>query len=467
MHALPLFMVLRGRRALVVGGGDAAARKARLLLEADARVCVVAPEMGPALQDVITCGEVEWRARSFLATDVRGMTLVIAATDDEELDREVSQASRADGIPVNVVDRPAMSDFIMPAIIDRDPVTVAVSTAGTAPVLARRVRAAIEVLLPANVGRLARFAERFRGAVKAVYQDETGRRRFWQRFFDGPVAAAVLSGDERWAQERMLAEVNQASADDLEQGVVHIVGAGPGSSDLLTLRALRLLQDADVIVHDRLVGPDVLNMARRDADRIDVGKASGHHPWSQPRINALMVALARQGKTVVRLKGGDPFVFGRGGEERDALVRHGVRCEIVPGVTAALGCAAAAGIPLTHRDLAHAAVLVAGHGRDGEPDVDWAAMAAAKQTLVIYMGAGRAGAIASTLRGHGVDPATPVAVIADGTLPTQRSRIGHLGDLPALVAALRGTGPLLIIVGDVVAMADTAAMESEIQAAAS
>jgi uroporphyrin-III C-methyltransferase/precorrin-2 dehydrogenase/sirohydrochlorin ferrochelatase len=315
------------------------------------------------------------------------------------------------------------------------------------------VRAKIEAMLPTGIGRLARFAEGFRRAVRANYPDGGARRRFWEGFFAGPVAASVLSGDERWARERMMTMVNRPGSAAQSSGIVHIVGAGPGDPDLLTLRAFRLLQEADVIVHDRLVAPESLDRARRDAVRIDVGKAKGSHTLTQHQINELLLREARSGHRVVRLKGGDPFVFGRGGEEREFLTRHHIRTELVAGITAATGCAAAAGIPLTHRDHAQAAVLITGHGKDGEPDVDWAALARQRQTLVVYMGASIAGRIARRLIGGGMDRATPAAVITNGTRSDQQVETGFLGELEDLAVRTAG-GPALIVVGDVVRQAD-------------
>ncbi len=466
MEHLPVFLDIKGRDVLVVGGGEVAERKARLLLRAGARVSVVAPAADEGLTALADGDGVTVVGRPFRESDVAGRALVVAATGNRDVDRAVSAAARARAVPVNVVDRPDLSSFIMPAIVDRDPVTVAISSAGTAPVLARMVRARIEALLPSRLGRLARFAERFRDAVRTTVPDATGRRRFWERILSGPVAAAVLEGDERWARERMLAEVNRPPERGAPDGIVFIVGAGPGDPDLLTLKALRLLQEADVIVHDRLVAPAVLDYGRRDARRIGVGKEKGNHSVSQSAINRTLLAEARAGRRVVRLKGGDPFVFGRGGEEREFLLRHGVPVEVVPGITAATGCAAAAGIPLTHRDHAHAVAFVTGHGKDGEPTLDWAALARGGQTLAVYMGASTAGEIAARLLQHGLSATTPVAVIENGTRPDQRVTTGHLADLAGL-AARGGQGPKLIVVGDVVRHADAWIAADLPQAAAS
>jgi len=342
MRHFPLFLDVRGRPVLVVGGGDAAARKAAVLAGAGARVRVIAVEPATEMAMLARDGRVSLLRREFRKTDAPGNALIVAATGCASPDAAVSQAARAAGVPVNVVDRPELCTFLWPAIVDRDPVTVAIGSAGTSPVLARSVRARIEAMLPARLGRLALFAEDFRAAVKATRATGAGRRRFWERFFAGPTAGAVLAGDEQAAREQMLALINRRDDTAAEPGIVYLVGAGPGDPELLTIKAMRLLQEADVIVRDRVVGAAILDYARRDAERIDVGEAPGSHARTQEQINALLLRLAREGGRVVRLKGGDPFVFGRGGEERAHLLRHGVRVELVPGITAATGCAAAA-----------------------------------------------------------------------------------------------------------------------------
>jgi uroporphyrin-III C-methyltransferase/precorrin-2 dehydrogenase/sirohydrochlorin ferrochelatase len=449
MQHFPLFLDVNGRDILVVGGRRTAARKAALLADAGARVVVVASRPGAELSEAAKRGRILVQQHSFEADDVSGKLLVVSASDDAALDARVSAAARAAGVPVNVVDRPSLCTFIWPAIVDRDPVTIAISSAGTAPVLARSIRARLEALLPANLGRLARFAEDFRAAVKATKPIGQARRRFWDRFFAGPIADAVLAGDERRAREQMLALINRRGERSAEEGIVHLVGAGPGDPELLTLRALRVLQEADVVVYDRLIGPRILDYARRDADRIYVGKARGSHARTQDEINELLARHARAGLRVARLKGGDPFVFGRGGEEREYLLRHRLRVEVVPGLTAATGCAAAAGIPLTHRDQAQTLAIVTAHGRDGEPDLDWRALARDRQTLAIYMGASSAARIARRLIEHGRDPATPAAVIANGTLAEQRTAVGELHQLEYLADEV-GSGPALILIGEAV-----------------
>ncbi len=454
MEAFPLFMKLAGRPCLVVGGGVAAARKAEHLLRAGARVTVAAPALSAELAEAVAAGQLRHDRAPFDPASVRGQALVIAATDDVALARRVAEAARAAGVPVNVVDRPELSTFITGALVDRSPVLIAISTGGTAPVLAREVRLGIERLLPLGLGRLARFAERFRAAVKAAIPEALWRRRFWESFFKGPVATAVLEGREQAAQAAMLALVNRSQAGRATLAHVHLVGAGPGDPELLTLRALRLLAEADVIVYDRLVDPGIIERARRDAERIYVGKSKGQHGKSQGEISALLVALAQAGKRVVRLKGGDPFVFGRGGEELEYLRARGVPVEVVPGISAALGCAAAAQIPLTHRALADAVTFVSGHGSAGELELDWASLARRRETLVIYMGVSAAGRIAAALVAHGRPAATPAAIIENGTRPDQRTLVGTLADLGELATAHEVTGPALIVIGEVVRLAE-------------
>ncbi len=463
MNYFPAFFDLKDRPALIVGGGEAAARRLRLLQKAGARITVVAPRVGKEIAAAIDAGKIAAVGRGFVSGDINGQAIVFAASGRPEVDERVAEAARASGLPVNVADQAGLSSFIVPAIVERDPVVIGISTGGAAPVLASRLREAIERLLPARLGRLANFADNFRTAVKATVPNAAARLRFWDRFFDGPVADQVLIGNECGAREKMLTLVNTRAAGEPPRGGVAIVGAGPGDPDLLTLRALRLIQRADVVIYDKLVGPGVLDLARRDAERIYVGKSKGDHSKSQDEINALIAGQAQAGRRVVRLKGGDPFIFGRGGEELEYLRRRGIPVEVVPGITAALGCAAAAGIPLTHRDHAQAVTFATGQGKDGEPELDWSTLARLNQTLVIYMGVGAAGRIAARLIEHGLDPATPVAVIENGTLPSQKALYGRLSGLGWLVRQSDITGPALIVIGSVAALAEAAtpALESE------
>ncbi len=463
MRYFPAFLDLASRRSLLVGGGDLALRKLRLLLKSGARVTLVAPRLDPATTELAQDDRVQWFARPFTTDDVQGRALVISATGKPAVDEGVAAAAAAGGIAVNVVDRPDLSSFITPAIIDRDPLVIGISSGGDAPILARQLRAKIEAMLPARLGDLARFAGSFRAAVGATIASGTARRRFWERFFTGPIADKVLAGEEIPAREAMLGLINGRAAQQPGQGSVAIVGAGPGDPDLLTFKALRRLQEADVVLYDKLVGPEIVDYARRDADRIYVGKAKANHSKSQDEINTLMAEHALAGKRVVRLKGGDPFIFGRGGEEMDYLQSRGVAVEVVPGVTAAAGCAAAAGIPLTLRGTALAVTFLTGHARDGEPDLDWASLAGGKQTLAIYMGVSTAAVVAERLIEHGLSASTSVAVIENGTRPEQRIVAGSLAELGGRLQSEGITGPALIIVGEVARKA-VAAEERELAA---
>ena len=454
MQSFPLFLALQGRSALLVGGSEHAASKLDLLLSAGARVSLVAETVTGEIAHLIDDGRISWAGRTFDDADLAGVSLVIVATHDEALQARVSQAAQSRGVPVNVVDRPALSSFIMPAIVDRGPVTIAISTGGTAPALARKLRAEIERALPAAIGRLARFAEIFRGQVRRTLAEPRMRRLFWDRVFNGGIGELALAGDEIAARRELIRLLDSARRDTAPtQGMVHLVGAGPGDPDLLTLKAHRLLQRADVVVYDRLVSPEVLAMARRDAERIPVGKRRGHHAVPQQEINQRLVALARAGKSVVRLKGGDPFVFGRGGEEIEALVAAGVAVEVVPGITAALGCAASAGIPLTHRDHAQACVLVTGHTKEGVAALDWQMLSRPRQTVAIYMGIEGLPTITRQLMQHGLPAATPVALIADGTTDRERRVVGTLATIERRAARAELGGPTLCILGEVVSLA--------------
>ncbi len=450
--AYPVFLRLAGRPALVVGGGRAAAAKVRLLVSAGAEVTVVAPRLGPELAGLRDAGRVAHVARGFVAGDVRGRAVVHGATGIEEVDDRVFEAAVTEGVPVNVVDRPERSTFEVPAIVDRAPVTVAISTGGRAPALARQIRETLEALLPARLGALAGFAAAIRDEVRRAATGGADLRALWRRILDGPVGRAVLAGREAEARQRLRSALDRRARP--ATGRVAIVGAGPGDPELLTLRALRLLQGADVVVYDRLVSPAVLDRARREARLIDVGKRAGDRGAGQDEINALLARHAAAGAEVVRLKGGDPFVFGRGGEELAYLRRRGIPVEVVPGITAATGCAAAAGMPLTRRGIASAVTFVTGHGAGGSTDLDWSAFARGGQTLVIYMGLAEAGRIAARLIAHGLSPATPALVVEKGTTPAERIVPATVGGLEDAIAASRVAAPALIVIGEVAALAD-------------
>ena len=450
MDYLPVFMDLKGKPALLVGGGDVAARKADLLLRAGAQVTVVAPVLGADLEQRAARGEVRYVRAGFAPAHVDGKHIVVAVTDDDAVNRAVHGACVSRGIPANVVDHAHLCTFIMPAIIDRSPIVVAISSGGTSPVLARRLRTKVESVLPASIGRLAALAERFRGAVKARFPDIGQRRRFWERTLDGPVAELALSGREADAAAALERALRDTETSSPGVGEVYLVGAGPGDPDLLTFRAVRLMQQADVVVYDNLVGEGIVDMARRDARRIYVGKEARNHTLPQDEINELLVRLAQQGKRVLRLKGGDPFIFGRGGEEIETLAAHGIPFQVVPGVTAAAGAASYAGIPLTHRDHAHACVLVTGHLKDGTLDLDWPALARRDQTVVVYMGLAALPELCRQFIRHGLPDDWPAAVIENATTPKQRVVTGSLRTLPHLAQAAGMKPPALVIVGEVV-----------------
>ncbi len=453
MRYLPLFLDLRGRRVLLVGGGPIAARKFELLASAGAQVRVVAPVLGAALTAAATRGALEHHARAFVPADLDGAWLAIAATGDAATNRAVAEAAEARSILVNAVDDAALSSAIVPAIVDRSPLVVAVSSGGAAPELARLVRRQIETVLDSALGRLAAFCARWRARVRAARPGLAARRRLYGWLLEGPPAALVRAGRETEA-DRLLAATLAAAAEPAGGSVV-LVGAGPGDPGLLTLGALRALAAADVVLHDRLVSAEVLALARREAERIEVGKGGGTHAVSQSRIHELMLEHARAGRRVVRLKGGDPFVFCRGGEELEFLVRHGVPFEVVPGVTAALACAAYAGIPLTHREHASSVRFVTAHCRESLDATDWGALAAGRETLAIYMGVATLPELEAELIAHGRPAATPIAFVENGTRPEQRVLLGTLGEATVLARRHALAAPALLIVGGVAALART------------
>jgi uroporphyrin-III C-methyltransferase/precorrin-2 dehydrogenase/sirohydrochlorin ferrochelatase len=452
MEHFPVFLDLKGRACLVVGGGSVAARKIDLLLRAGARITVVAPELkSAAVAELAAARHVTHIAEPFAPRHVPNHVLVVAATSHRAVNAAVSRTAQDYGIPVNVVDDPRLSSFIVPAIVDRAPVTIAISSDGVAPVLARLIRARIEAAIPESIGRLAELAARLRKLVRRRLPDLSRRRSFWESVFEGRIGALAMAGRDREADQLVAQELARAERGGA-LGEVALVGAGPGDPDLLTFGALRLLQSADVIVHDRLVSSDILDLARRDAQRIDVGKSAAGKSVLQDEINVLLLSLARHGKRVVRLKGGDPFLFGRGGEEMETLLAHGVPVRMAPGITAAIGCAAYAGIPLTHRDHAHACIFVSGHRRHGATEPDWAALAHPDHTLVIYMGLATLAETTSKLMAHGLAPSTPAAAIENGTRADQRVVVGMLSDLPERVAEAGVSGPTLIVIGSVVGL---------------
>ena len=441
------FLDLRGKPGVVVGGGRVAALKAEALLRSGVRVAVIAPESGARIAELAVLGALRLEKRRFQPGDLVGAEVAIAATDDPAVNEAVSTAARALRIPVNVADNAALSTFIMPSVVDRLPLQVAISSGGASPVLARKLRTLIERAVPFAFGRLAELIGKNRGKSKTLIPDPEQRRRFWEEVIDGPVADLALSGNEQAASVALEARLNQKQQSP---GFVSLVGAGPGDPELLTLRALRVMQSASVVLYDHLVSPQLVDLVRRDAERIYVGKEQDNHALPQGEINALMARLAREGKRVVRLKGGDPFIFGRGGEEIEALLEQGIAFEVVPGITAAVGAAAYAGIPLTHRDHAQACVFVTGHLRDGTAQLDWAALTRPRQTVVVYMGVGGLAQICRGLVEHGLPASMPAALVEKATLPQQRVTEGTLASLPGQTGDARP--PALLIVGEVVSL---------------
>jgi uroporphyrin-III C-methyltransferase/precorrin-2 dehydrogenase/sirohydrochlorin ferrochelatase len=451
MRYFPLFLDIAGKPVLLVGGGEVAARKFALLEDAGAKVTVVAPRLGDVMSAALARGAVTHLAREFAASDVEGVWLVVAATDDCAVNAAASAAATAARIPCNVVDDRELSSFIMPAIIDRSPVQIAVSTGGTSPVLARLIRERLETLLDSSLGSLASFADRWRDAIKRRFADIGARRRFLSWMLTGPVAAAVRA--DRPAQAEELTRKALDAADGLPAGHVVLVGAGPGNQGLMTLQGLRALQEADVIVHDRLVSAEVLDLARRDASRFDVGKFVGGGGATQEEINKLLVEHAQRGEYVVRLKGGDPFVFGRGGEEIDHLRAHGVSFEVIPGITAAVAAGAYAGIPLTDRRYSQAVRFLTGNSDEQLAQYSYSDLAAGRETLAFYMSVGRLVGLRARLLASGVAADLPVAFIENASRANQRVIVSSVDAMQRDAAAHQVKAPTLMIIGHVASTA--------------
>lgn len=445
MDYLPLFADLKQRPVLVVGGGEVAARKIDLLHRAGAQVRVVAQTLSSELEQLHQDGRIHWLALDFLPEQLDEVFLVIAATNDTALNAAVFAAADQRHLLANVVDDQPRCSFIFPSIVDRSPLVVAISSAGQAPVLARILREKLEALLPSSLGDMAAVAGRWRGRVKQHVASMGERRRFWENAFSGRFASLISRGQLAQAEEELQLSLE---GQNRNQGEVALVGAGPGDPGLLTLRGLQVIQQADVVLYDHLVSPEVLDLVRRDAQRICVGKRAGAHSVAQEETNQLLVTLAQRGKRVVRLKGGDPFIFGRGGEELQVVARAGIPFHIVPGVTAASGATAYAGIPLTHRDYAQSVTFITGHCRADGDDVDWQALARGRQTLAIYMGTVKAAEISQQLIAHGRASTTPVAVIGRGTRADQQVLTGTLAELELL--AHQAPTPALLVIGEVV-----------------
>jgi uroporphyrin-III C-methyltransferase/precorrin-2 dehydrogenase/sirohydrochlorin ferrochelatase len=454
MKHLPVFLDIKDQPVLVVGGSEMAARKVEIIIKTHAKITIVANNLCNTLKVMVEENLIDYKARSFEDSDLDGKVLVFVASQDEDLVCRVSSLSQDRIIPVNVIDRLELCTFIMPAIIDRSPIVLGITSGGDAPIIARALKERLETLVPAGLGRLAKFAGSCRDQVKAVIPEGPLRLRFWESFMNGPIAEYIFAGNVE-AADKLFEEtlkLAKKGKDAEAHGEVYLVGCGPGDPDLLTFRALRLMQKADVVLHDRLVTNEIMELVRRDAELVFVGKRRGDHAMPQEEISQLMIKLAKKGKRVLRLKSGDPFVFGRGGEEMDALSSEGIPFQVVPGVTAANGCASYAGIPLTHRDHAQSCIFVTGHAKDDHLDLDWPALVRPKQTLVVYMGLDSLPMLTKKLINHGADPKTPAAVVDNGTRSQQRVIIGSLEDIANLAVKEELPGPSIIIVGSVVTL---------------
>ncbi|ATD08711.1 siroheme synthase CysG [Pseudoalteromonas piscicida] len=449
MQYLPIFTKLENKPVLIVGGGEVALRKCRAFLKANAAVTLVSPEFCTELLSLAADASVALRYKPFDASDLDNAMLVVAATDIEAVNAEVAELAEARNLFVNVVDDQPKCNFIFPSIVDRNPITIAISSAGTAPVLARRLREKLETLIPQHIGPLATLVGQFRHKAKARFKHFADRRQFWESVFDSNVVSEVQAGNNENAQIQLEAMLESTPSPE---GEVYVVGAGPGDPELLTLKALQLMQQADVVVYDYLVSNEIMDLVRRDADLICVGKKAGNHSVKQEHTNEILVDLAKQGKKVCRIKGGDPFIYGRGGEEVQVLAENNVKYQIVPGITAAAGCSAYAGIPLTHRDHAQAIQFVTGHCKQDGQELDWEGLAKANQTLAVYMGVIKSPHIQAQLITHGRSPSTPVAIVENGTRKSQRVVRTQLDQLAQTITAHDIQSPALLIIGEVAAL---------------
>lgn len=448
MDYLPIFFKISQKQCLVVGGGDIALRKINLLLKAGATIECIAPNFCQALIDRSVGEALTLTKKTFSATDIQNQSLLISATDDKELNAKVSRLAHDANIPVNVVDAPELSSFIMPSIVDRSPLLIAISSGGKAPVLARIIRAKLETIVPSAYGRLAEIAGEYRQQVKDKFSHIKDRRAFWELVLSGNIAEKVFTGRIKEAKFDLEQQLMSTKVQKL--GEVYLVGAGPGDPDLLTFKALRLMQQADVVLYDRLVSKAVMELVRRDAELVYVGKKAGGQSSRQSDINEQLVQLAKSGKRVCRLKGGDPFIFGRGGEEIETLSEHGIPFQVVPGITAASGCSTYSGIPLTHRDYSQSCRFVTAHLKNGTCDLPWSEFVAEQQTIVFYMALSGAKNLSEKLIEHGMKRDMPIALIEKGTMPEQKIYISTLSELPQLIRKEKVGAPSLLIVGEVV-----------------
>lgn len=455
MNHFPAFLNLKNRLCLVVGGGKVAERKVKSLLKSEAKIRLVSPTLTTELTTLVANSEhpITYHPRIFQDNDLQGVLLATAATDNRDINSQIAQLADQQNILVNVADSSEESSFILPSVVDRSPVTIAVSTGGASPVLARQLRMKLETLVPASCGELAAITEEYRPTVKAQLPDPEHRKRFWEHVLRSSFSELVYAGQPEKARQVFETMLKEQTTQP-EVGEVYLVGSGPGDPDLLSFRALRLMQQADVVLYDRLVARSILDMANRHADYMYVGKRKADHSVPQDQINEKLVELAKQGKRVLRLKGGDPFIFGRGGEEIETLAENGVPFQVVPGITAASGCSTYAGIPLTHRDYSQSCTFATGHLKDGTIDLDWDKLAKKGQTLVFYMGLTGIAVISRELIDHGMSADMPAALIEQGTTRNQRVHIGTLATLPQLVEERQVHAPTLTIIGEVVQLHD-------------
>jgi uroporphyrin-III C-methyltransferase/precorrin-2 dehydrogenase/sirohydrochlorin ferrochelatase len=454
MDLLPIFLNIKNKKCVVVGGGEVAFRKATLLLRAGADLHIVAPALSDELRKLCVDRGCTIITREFEEADINDAILVVAATDDLETNERVSVIASKLNIPVNVVDQPDLCSFIMPSIVDRSPIVVAISSGGSSPILTRKLKELNETMIPGRIDKLAELLGSFRGRVKNEIADFSERIRFWENVLDSEIPELVYNGQDDQARSALDNWLTNPQSDRVG-GEVYLVGAGPGDPDLLTLRALRLMHKADVVLYDRLVSPEILLKLRPDAEKIYVGKRSADHAVPQETINEMLVRLAKEGNKVLRLKGGDPFIFGRGGEELESLAAAGIPFQVVPGITAASGCASYAGIPLTHRDYSQSVRFLTGHTKDGRVPLEWDILVKEQQTLVFYMGLAGLPHICDQLLKHGMSSTTPVAVIQQGTTQTQKVVVGNLDSIAGLAVEKEIQAPTIIIIGEVVKLQES------------
>ncbi|WP_417498903.1 siroheme synthase CysG [Methylophaga sp.] len=453
MDYLPIFLDLKKQTCLVVGGGSVATRKTKLLLKAQAKVTIVSPELTDALNALVQQGEVSWTQSVFTPAHISDQRLVIAATDDEKVNQSVHDVAQKKNILTNLTDNPDDSDFIFASVLDRSPIIVAVSSGGESPVLARNLRARLETLIPPGYSKLGELMGKYRHAVKQKFGELRQRRQFWDNVLSGPVADHVLAGREAVA-EQILQQKLADEAKTIDTGEVFLVGAGPGDPELLTFKALRLMQQADIVFYDRLVSKEILALVRKEAELVYVGKQRAWHAVRQEEINNLLLKHAQQGKRVLRLKGGDPFIFGRGGEEIDTLAVHNIPFQVVPGITAASGCASYAGIPLTHRDYAQSCIFVTGQLKEGELNLNWPVLVKPRQTVVVYMGLAGLPQLSQQLQQHGMPADMPAALVQQGTTENQKVWLSNIAELPMLAEREKPIAPTLLIIGEVTKLHD-------------